>query len=1392
MRRRKHTSIEKMESRVLLSAVAFTVDDSKSYLSITGPSSGLALIGFAPSTEYPLMPQSTGSLTAPLTGTVNADVEPGTLQILSTTNVPVEQSVAYAPDASDLAAYGGYVNTVDTGDIFISVTGLAFQFQSAVQTLVNGTFPSTNISTDCSSGTLYYGQSPFVYSASFTGFPPGNNDLSAPNAQYSVSGTTATLTIPISATQDGPVTSDGSTFYVDMTFSGEIVATAQITPVKPVITQAATATPSPVTGTTTSLSALATEAGSTLSYNWTTTGTPPAAVVFSNGGVGSTVTATFSKAGTYNFQVTATDSSNQTVQSSVSVVVQSTVTAVVVSPSPVTVAAGATKQFTASVTDQFGNAVTASPVWSVTGAGTIGSSTGLYSAGSSPGSATVKATVGTVSGTSAVTVASSGPVITVNPSAAPSPVTGTTANLSVTATDSSAITYTWSVVGTPPAAVTFSKNGSTTANTTVATFTKAGVYSLQVLLQDAQSQTVTGTLSVTVSQTPTTFNLQPNNPSVTVGTTQQFTAAVGDQFGNAITTEPTWSVSGGGTISATGLFTAGSTTGVYKVTSKLGQVSASTNVTVVAVVTPAIVVNPPGSQTATAGQSMLFSLGSFTASNTKAPYSVDIKWGDGSADTTFSATAAGTITAQTHTYTTVDPYQVSVIVKDANGITSNTATFNVTVSAAKVTPTLVVTPATSQTATTNIAKSFSIGSFTATGTTAPYAITITWGDGSANTTLSATAAGAIAAQTHTYVAAGTDQVSVVVKDANGVVSNTGTFNVSVANAVMPAIVVTPATSQTATTNTAKSFSIGSFAATGTTSPYAITIIWGDGSANTTLSATAAGTIAAQSHTYVAAGSDQVSIIVKDANGVVSDTGTFNVSVANAVTPAIVVTAAASQSATTNIAKSFSIGSFTATGTTAPYAITITWGDGSANTTLSATTAGTIAAQSHTYAAAGYDQVSIVVKDANGVVSNTGTFNVGVIDSSVTPAIVVTPSASESATVKTAKSFTIGSFTAVNTVAPYTVNIDWGDSTADTTFTITAAGTIPTQSHAFAKTGTSTVTVMVNDSNGTTSDPVEFTVTVGGAVAPTLTITPAASQLATAGTSKSFTIGSFTGTSTTAPYAVDISWGDGSADTKLSETASGAIAAQNHTYAKAGSDTVTLTVTDKNGITGKATFSVAVSAVAVNKGTITGSIFKDANANGKKDSNEAGLSGIKVYLDTNKNGTLDSGEISTTTTSSGEYEFTGLAPGSYRVSTVNPGGYYVDSPSANYADVSVATATTAATGPVFAYEPKTASISGTVFNDINGNGKQDSGEKALAGFEVYIDVNKDGKYDSGDFMVTSNSSGIWSFGDLIAGTYQIRIVPLSGYSTTTAGGTLKTITVAVGQAATGELFGEKKA
>src|SRR5207244_10549441 len=80
-----------------------------------------------------------------------------------------------------------------------------------------------------------------------------------------------------------------------------------------------------------------------------------------------------------------------------------------------------------------------------------------------------------------------------------------------------------------------------------------------------------------------------------------------------------------------------------------------------------------------------------------------------------------------------------------------------------------------------------------------------------------------------------------------------------------------------------------------------------------------------------------------------------------------------------------------------------------------------------------------------------------------------------------------------------------------------------------------------------------------------------------GTAASFSLGSFSDPGANdSPWAVDVNWGDSLAHTTFNQGAQGSLGSQSHTYADNGTYTVTVKVTDKDGGSGQATFTVAVS------------------------------------------------------------------------------------------------------------------------------------------------------------------------------------------------------------------------
>jgi hypothetical protein len=66
------------------------------------------------------------------------------------------------------------------------------------------------------------------------------------------------------------------------------------------------------------------------------------------------------------------------------------------------------------------------------------------------------------------------------------------------------------------------------------------------------------------------------------------------------------------------------------------------------------------------------------------------------------------------------------------------------------------------------------------------------------------------------------------------------------------------------------------------------------------------------------------------------------------------------------------------------------------------------------------------------------------------------------------------------------------------------------------------------------------------------------------------------------------------------------------------------------------------------GTISGSVFMDANRNGARDGGEAGLSAWQVFIDANNNGWRDGSEQAVPSDASGNWSFTNLPTGRYKI------------------------------------------------------------------------------------------------------------------------------------------------
>lgn len=169
-------------------------------------------------------------------------------------------------------------------------------------------------------------------------------------------------------------------------------------------------------------------------------------------------------------------------------------------------------------------------------------------------------------------------------------------------------------------------------------------------------------------------------------------------------------------------------------------------------------------------------------------------------------------------------------------------------------------------------------------------------------------------------------------------------------------------------------------------------------------------------------------------------------------------------------------------------------------------------------------------------------------------------------------------------------------------------------------------------------------------------------------------------------------------------------------------------------------------------SVSGIKFEDLDGDGTRDAGENGVANFVITV-TN---TTTGASAQAVTDAFGNYSVNNLGPGNYTVAevqkpgwtqtTANPPGFSavsgVNRPSTNFGNFRLVT------------------VTGNVFNDLNGNGIRDAGEVGLPGFSVFLDRTADGTIDA---TAVTNAAGDYSFGTLGPGSYIIRQQPRRGWT-----------------------------
>jgi hypothetical protein len=204
------------------------------------------------------------------------------------------------------------------------------------------------------------------------------------------------------------------------------------------------------------------------------------------------------------------------------------------------------------------------------------------------------------------------------------------------------------------------------------------------------------------------------------------------------------------------------------------------------------------------------------------------------------------------------------------------------------------------------------------------------------------------------------------------------------------------------------------------------------------------------------------------------------------------------------------------------------------------------------------------------------------------------------------------------------------------------------------------------------------------------------------------------------------------------------------------------------------------------GKIGGQVYQDTNGSGSPDSGEPGLAGRTIDLDQLVSGHWQQGVRQTTTDAGGAYSFGNLGPGTYRVREMLSAGWVGSEPAAGSYTVTLTTGQQI-TGEEFGnYQP--ASVTGSVFEDRNGNGARDTGEPGLAGRTVYLDAFVNGHWQRGVRKAITGAGGTFSFGALRPGAYSVReVLPAGWVGSGSPAGALP-VTLSSGQTLRGQALG----
>jgi uncharacterized delta-60 repeat protein len=241
------------------------------------------------------------------------------------------------------------------------------------------------------------------------------------------------------------------------------------------------------------------------------------------------------------------------------------------------------------------------------------------------------------------------------------------------------------------------------------------------------------------------------------------------------------------------------------------------------------------------------------------------------------------------------------------------------------------------------------------------------------------------------------------------------------------------------------------------------------------------------------------------------------------------------------------------------------------------------------------------------------------------------------------------------------------------------------------------------------------------------------------------------------FTFTIDWGDGTAPTVRTATGiKGVAASATHAYAARGTYTVTVTADDGDG-------GIATDTTTVQVGDLLATVYLDTDGDGSQGSSELSRVGHRVFLDVNQNGVADPGEPAEVTNEDGQALFSGLAPGVYAVRAEHLLDHQFSSPAGGVVD---ATVWSGAGATVSFGLTRRGSVSGSLYDDANGNARWDLGELPLAGRTVTLTAVGSANTQ---YSAVSNSLGMYRATGVLPGRYLLRATAPADWVQTDPGG-----------------------